>query len=64
VPEVRAEATARLARLDTVDAALLPPALRTEFEEMRSRWQEMVTMTEDDAVALHQVGVRSRRGAS
>jgi hypothetical protein len=54
VLEVRAEATARLDRLDAVDPTLLPPALRVEFEEMRSRWQEMLAMTEDHAVALHE----------
>jgi len=50
---VRAEAAARLARLDTVDTALLPHGLRAEYEQMRSRWLDLLAMTEDDVIELH-----------
>ena len=42
---VRGEAAARLARLDAVDTALIPPELRAEFEQNA---QPMARLPDDD----------------
>jgi len=49
----RAEATAALAKLDTLDAETLPPLLRAEYESVRGGWLKLLTMTADDVVDLH-----------
>ena len=41
VAGVRAEADAALARLATVDAQLLPPDLRAEYEQHCRGWREL-----------------------
>lgn len=51
--QVRAEATAALGRLDTVDSDELPADLRAEYAQMRRGWSDLLAMTEDDVVALH-----------
>jgi hypothetical protein len=49
----RAEATAALAKLDTVDLGTLPPLLRAEYESVRGGWLKLLSMTADDVVDLH-----------
>lgn len=51
--KVRAEATAELARLDTIDPAALPPAIRAEYDTVRGGWIKLLAMTSDDVVDLH-----------
>ncbi len=50
---VRAEATAALAQLDTVDAGTLSPQLRAEYDTVRNGWVRLLAMTADDVVDLH-----------
>ncbi|MGH3427886.1 MAG: hypothetical protein ACRDQZ_10020 [Mycobacteriales bacterium] len=51
--EVRAEGTAALARLDTVDPDALSPPLRAEYETVRAGWLRVLAMTADDVIDLH-----------
>ena len=56
VANVRAQATAALACLDTVDPDSLPPDLRAEYDDQRANWLSLLAMTEGDALELHQAG--------
>jgi hypothetical protein len=49
----QAEATAALAKLDTVDLETLPPLLRAEYESVRGGWLKLLSMTADEVVDLH-----------
>jgi hypothetical protein len=51
--KVRAEATAALARLDTIDPDALSPELRPEYDLVRGNWLKLLAMTADDVVELH-----------
>lgn len=54
VAYVRAEGTAALTRLDTLDPDELLADLRAEYEQQRRGWLDLLAMTEDDVVALHE----------
>ena len=53
IAQVRAIATECLARLDTIDPAGLSRELRVAFERVRADWLALLTMSEEEAVALH-----------
>jgi hypothetical protein len=51
--KIRAEATAKLAQLDTIDPDALPPTIRAEYDTVRNGWLKLLKMTADDVVDLH-----------
>ena len=51
--KTRAEATAALGQLDTVDVDALTPVLRSEYETVREGWLKLLAMTADDVIDLH-----------
>lgn len=51
--KVRAEATAALAKLDTVDPETLAPPIRAGYDTVRNGWVRLLAMTSDDVVELH-----------
>lgn len=51
--QVRAEATAALAQLDTVSPETLSPQLRVEYDTVRDGWLRLLALTADDVVDLH-----------
>ena len=51
--KTRAEATAALAKLDSIDVDSLTPLLRAEYEAVRDGWLKLLAMTADDVVDLH-----------
>ncbi len=53
IAAVRAEATAAVAQLDTVDSDSLPPPVRAEYETVRAGWLRLLALTADDVVELH-----------
>jgi hypothetical protein len=53
IVDARAEATAALARLATVDPDSLAPELRSECDAVRAGLKSLLAMTEADVVALH-----------
>jgi hypothetical protein len=56
VAQVRAECDDALARLDTVDPAMLPPDVCDLYDQQRARWRELRALTEDNAVELPALG--------
>jgi hypothetical protein len=61
--KTRAQATAALAQLDTVDVETLTPALRAEYESVRGGWLKLLAMTADDVVDLHVVACEAQAGS-
>jgi hypothetical protein len=51
--KTRAEATAALAQLDTVEVDSLTHDLRAEYDTVRNGWLKLLAMTADEVVDLH-----------
>ena len=54
VADIRAQADAALARLDTVDLTELSTDLRAEYDAVHQGWEVLRKMTEADVLALHE----------